>query len=541
MKNKWIAILIALFTLGACSDIFEAAPQDKISENDVWNNETLVRLYINACYSSAFEQGLFRNTQIGHATDELHSIKGSVYYYYITQGILTADNVGNLNNYMNNWEDAYATIRDINIFFSKIESVPMADSDKDEMKGEMTFIQAFLYSQLISRYGGVPLIKDLFELNDEYSIPRDSYDDCVAFIVEEIDKSIGWLPARQEGDKQGRVSADAARALKARVLLYAASPLNNPSNDMAKWQEAADAAQVLIGDYELHNDYQQLFLEHSGEVIFARYFTQAYEMELSKQVGRNGDNGWGSDSPTQNLVSNYEMSNGQFPYLPDGSVNTSSGFDPANPYENRDPRFNASILHDGSMWMGRETETFVGGMDSRTGPIASWNGSKTSYFLKKFVPEDIPPIGSTVYPTPPWIMFRYAEILLNYAEAKFMLGDEDEVRKYVNMVRARSGVDMPSITETGDDLKQRIRHERRIEFVFEGHRYFDVRRWKIANETETKDIIGVNIEKETDGAKTYSLKTLITRTWDDKFYLLPIPRVEIDRSLNSLEQNPGYN
>ena len=542
MKNKIIIIIIALFTFISCDDVFEVKPQDKISGEDVWNNETLIRLYMNACYTRAFEQGLFRTTQIGHATDELHSIKGSVYYYIIARGELTSDNVSTIHSYLNNWENSYALIRDINIFFQKIDSSPVSGETLNEMKGEMRFMRAFLYAQLVWRYGGVPIIEEVYELNDDYAVERNSYDECVTHIVDELNEAISSLPNQQMGENLGKASADAARALKSRVLLYAASPLNNPSNDLEKWKNASDAAEALIDTrYELFNDYRELFLAQNDEIIFAKYHTQASELDLSRQTGRNGDNGWGSDSPTQNLVNAYEMENGEMPFLEDGTVNPTSGYDPENPYQNRDPRFYASILFDGAVWMGRETETFVGGLDSRDGPIDSWNGSMTGYYLRKFVPEDIPPVGGTVYPTTPWIMFRYAEILLNYAEAQYMLGNEDIAREYLDKVRSRQSVGMPDVEESGEDLLVRIQHERRIELVFEGHRYFDVRRWKIANETETKDIVGTAIVKEADGTKTYSTKNLITRVWNDKLYLLPIPRVEIDRSLGSLEQNPGYN
>jgi hypothetical protein len=547
MKNKLFIIIMALFSLSSCSDIFDESPKNAISEAIVWEDEALIRAYMNSCYANAYTQGLFRTTQIGHATDELHSIKGSVYYNIITRGELTPDNVTTVHSYLNNWSDAYGLIREINQFFEKITDAPINESVKEEMTGEMKFMRAFLYAQLIWRYGGVPLITTVYSLDDDdYTTTRNSYDDCVDFIVTELDEAIGMLPDQQTDDNLGKASADAARALKSRVLLYAASPLNNPSNDQSKWEAASDAAKALINTrYSLNGDYQGTFLEQNSEIIFARYHTQSSELALSLQVGRNGDNGWGSDSPTQNLVNDYEMANGEMPLLEDGSVNPASGYDPSNPYTGRDPRFYASILYDGSVWMGRETETFLpGGKDSGEGAVASWNASQSGYYLKKFVPEDIPPTGGSEYPTTPWIMFRYAEILLNYAEAQFQLGNEDVARQYINEVRSRASVNMPDVPETisGDALKKRIRNERRIELVFEGHRYFDIRRWKIASETETKNILGVSITKSDDGTKTYNFKkNLITRTWDDRLYLLPIPREEIDRSLNSLEQNPGYN
>lgn len=541
MKNKLILLLLMAFTLNACDDVLDVTPNE-IKGADLWKEEALVRAYLSSTYARTFQQGLYRNTQIGHATDELHSIKGSVFYKIIQEGDLTPDNINNINEYLNNWQNAYEVIRDANVFLERIEEVPEINEDKEEMRGEMKFIRAFNYAQLIWRYGGVPIIENVFELDEDFAVERKSYDECVEYIVSELDEAIGLLPDQQTGGDLGKASADAARALKSRVLLYAASPLNNPSNDLQKWQRAADAAEEVIDTrYSLYGDYQDLFLDHNQEIIFARYFTQANTYELHFQVGRNGDRGWGSDSPTQNLVNDYEMTNGQSPFLNDSTINPASGYDPNDPYANRDPRFYASILYDGAMWMGRETETFDGGLDSGQGPIDNWNASKSRYYLKKFVPEAIPPQGSTVMPTSPWIVFRYAEILLNYAEAKYMLGEESTARTYLNLVRSRESVGMPDITASGDELWEKIINERRVELVFEGHRYFDVRRWEIADETESKNIGGVIIKKQEDGTKTYAPNLLITRKWDDRLYRLPIPRAEVDRSLNSLEQNPGYN
>ncbi len=543
MKTKIITLLVFIASLCSCDDVLDIAPLDKIADDKVWNDANLIRTFMNSCYNSAFEQQLFRTTQIGHATDELHSIKGSVNFKLVTQGVLTPDNITQVHPSLNCWSKMYGINRNINLFFSKIDAAPVEQSIKNEMIGEMKFIRAYVYSRLIWAYGGVPIIDFLFELGQEnYSVSRNTYDQCVEFIVDELDEAISLLPDNQTGINLGKASADAARALKSRVLLYAASPLNNPSNSTEKWQAASDAAEALLtSGYALHPDYHGLFLSPNNEIIFARYQSQANRSELSLQVGRNGDHGWGSDSPTQNLVNDYEMTNGEKPYLTDGTVNPASGFDPQNPYVNRDPRFYATILYDGAVWMNRETETYLGGDDSRTGPIDNWNGTMSGYYTKKFVPENIPPTGGTLYPTSPWIVFRYAEILLNYAEAQFMLGHEDVARDYLNEVRAREGVDMPEIEDAGDDLFNRIVNERRIELALEGHRFYDVRRWKIAPQTESKPIMGISITLDgADKSFDYAVNQLITRTWSDKFYLMPIPRVEIDRSLNGLVQNPDY-
>ncbi|HEX7467796.1 MAG TPA: RagB/SusD family nutrient uptake outer membrane protein [Methanobacterium sp.] len=485
-------------------------------------------------------------------TDEAYNIQNGS-SEMVQRGELTADNVGTvsdlgsdeswLNPNTNNmnmfdyWKDAYSGIRNINIYFSKIDAAIIDESIKKQMNGEMKFIRAFIYANLIWRYGGVPIITDIFELNGDYTVSRNSYDECVTYICSELDDAIADLPAQQSLDQMGRASGNAAKALKSRVLLYAASPLNNPSNDLNKWKDAADAAEALLNKvYTLNDDYQHIFLEDNNEIIFARYFTLSNFHYTALYNGRNGSHGWGSNCPVQNLVDDYEMAaTGKLPSDP------SSGYDPNNPYVGRDPRFYASILYDGAVWAGRETETFDGGLDSRKSNIEAWNATLTGYYLKKFIQEDVPPVyGSTFNATNPYVFFRYGEILLNYAEAKFELGDEQTARTYVNMIRSRNGVDMPPITDAGDALRQRIYHERRIELAFEGQRFFDVRRWKIAPITANKPLIAMQIFKQNDGSKTYEPINLMNTGFQNKDYLLPIPFAEINRSKGGLIQNPGY-
>ncbi|MDB5152039.1 MAG: RagB/SusD family nutrient uptake outer membrane protein, partial [Mucilaginibacter sp.] len=198
------------------------------------------------------------------------------------------------------------------------------------------------------------------------------------------------------------------------------------------------------------------------------------------------------------------------------------------------------ILHDGSVWQGRVTETYDGGLDSQGSSIQAWNASLTSYAYKKGVVESIPPSGSTLKPTNPWIFFRYGEVLLNYAEAEFELGNEAIARQYINMVRARPSVNMPPVTDAGDALRARIQNERRVELAFEELRFFDVRRWKIADVTENIPILRMHITKQTNGSKVYQIQTLEARSFLPQHYLMPIPRSEVAKSSGSLKQNSGY-
>ena len=539
--KKIIYILVAILALNSC-DVLDMKPLDKVSDADVWEDSALIELYVNASYNSIYHE--FGQDMLSDASDETYCIHNWGNMWVVQKGEMTSDNVTGISVKVNYWSKAYGNIRTINVFFDRIDDAPVETDLKNRMKGEMKFIRAWIYANLIWRYGDVPLITDLFELNQDYKVKRDSYSDCVDFITKELDEAITLLPAKSSSETLGRATGDACKALKARVLLYAASEQNNPSHSKEKWEAAAEATKaVLDAGYILGNDYQSVFLEDNAEIIFARYFTQANSTDFMLWNGRNGSNGFTGENPTQNLVNAYEMTNGELPYLNEVlplKINPASGYDESNPYVGRDPRLDASILHDGSMWAGRETETWHGGLDSPESSIGSWNASKTAYAFKKFMVESIPPAGSSVKPESPWIFFRLAEFYLNYAEIMYELGNEEQAREYVNKVRARQSVNMPPVTASGDKLRDKIRNERRVELAFEGHRFFDVRRWCIADETENRDLLAMNIQKQADGSKTYEVTMLLKRSFLEQHELVPIPRTEIDKSEGALVQNPGY-
>lgn len=539
--KKIIYILVAILALNSC-DVLDMKPLDKVSDADVWEDSALIELYVNASYNSINHE--FSQHMLSDASDETYCIHNWANFWVIQKGEMTSDNVTGISEKINYWKSAYSNIRTINVFFDRIDDASVETDLKNRMKGEMKFIRAWIYANLIWRYGDVPLITDLFELNQDYKVKRDSYSDCVDFITKELDEAMTWLPAKSSSETLGRATGDACKALKARVLLYAASEQNNPSHSKEKWEAAAEATKaVLDAGYSLGNDYQSVFLEDNDEIIFARYFTQANSTDFMLFNGRNGSNGWTGENPTQNLVNAYEMTNGELPYLNEElplKINPASGYDESNPYAGRDPRLDASILHDGSMWAGRETETWHGGLDSPESSIGSWNTSKTAYAFKKFMVESIPPSGSSVKPENPWIFFRLAEFYLNYAEIMYELGNEEQAREYVNKVRARQSVNMPPVTASGEKLRDKIRNERRVELAFEGHRFFDVRRWCIADETENRDLLAMNIQKQADGTKTYEVTMLLKRSFLEQHKLVPIPRTEIDKSEGALVQNPGY-
>jgi len=543
-KIEYLIVLIASVIFTCCNDILDIEPKDRIT--GIWTNEALVESYVNGMYNSL--QHGFCETLWGSLTDELHDVHSNGGARIIQRGELTSDNISTLSTTtttpsFNKWGYAYKRIRDINEFFQQIESSTFNDAIKDRLKGEMKFIRAYLYAELLWRYGDVPLITQVFTLDDDYTtVTREGYDKVVDFIVNELDEAAVLLSHSDIG--KGRATVDATLALKSRVLLYAASPLNNPSNDLEKWEKAAAAAEALIGkEYTLYPDYKNLFLEDNNEIIFGRYFTQSINHNINGLSGTNSLYGGGHNHPTENMVMDYEMINGELPYSIDASnniiVNPGSGYDPENPYTNRDPRFYASILYDGCIFQDHEIETFDGGIDSPLSSVLSWNATMTGYYLYKFIdPSKSVNLRTDDKSTNPWIFFRYGEILLNYAEAKFELGDEDAARESINQLRAR--VNMPPVSSSGNDLRDKIRHERRIELAFEGHRFFDVRRWKILEEVSSMQILGMQIRKAANGEKSYEIKTVAPVEYYEQHLRLPIPRTEIDKSGGALIQNSGY-
>lgn len=549
--NKFFLMVglgLSLNIMTSCDRNFlETKPMDRFSEEAVWEDPALINTFINQVYRS-IPSGLrysFYNLSI--ISDELNG-RNNVWAWGVLAGNLTPDNLSHANLWSINVtpnRSYWKTINYTNQFFLNIDrprSSAFDDNLKNRMIGEMKAIRAFSYLNLISLYGGVPLITKPFTLNDDFNVKRNSYAEVMSFILSEIEEAIALLPATYSAAEQGRLTKGAAMAIKSRAALYRASPLNNPENDPEKWKFAADAAKAVIdlGIYNLFQDYRTMFLEenaYNSEMIWQRPYNQLQNAEavyVELSLYPNGYNGFAQIHPVQNLVDDYETTNGLLP-------KSDPTYDPQQPYVNRDPRFYASILYDGAKFQHREVETFLpGGLDSNEGPVSGWNASETGYYQLKYANEKIVNPSSLNMSRTPWTWFRYAEILLNYAEANYFLGNEDVARQYLNMVRKRPSVNMPDVKESGDALFTRLVNERRIELVFEEHRWFDVRRLKIAPEVMSEDITRMKITKQADGKKFYEVLFWKEANFNpERDYLLPIPQDEIDKNA-LLEQNPGY-
>jgi len=345
----------------------------------------------------------------------------------------------------------------------------------------------------------------------------------------------------------GRATKAAALAVKARALLYFASPLNNATNALSRWQAAATAAKAVMafgpppgsGEYGLHPDYYRLFLDKPGnkEIIFSRKFqnpsinpSDGARNKWYMSVPGVNDGAWGGFSPTQNLVDAYEMKNGK------PISDPTSGYNAQSPYTDRDSRLDKSILHQGSVYKaGIIIETFRGGNTNNTNRLDS---SKTGYGLLKMV--DTAKYGAAGDADNDWIFIRYAEVLLNYAEAQNeAVGPDATVYDAINQVRARSGQPAVPAGLTAVAMRSRIQNERRVELSFEEHRFFDVRRWKLGSTYFKDPVRKVQITREANGTLTYSYPKWEDRDYKEHQNLLPLPQSEVDKN-KTLVQNPGY-
>jgi len=546
-----------MISVTGCKDqVLNKKPTQSFTEQDIWNDIDLVKKFVWNNYNALGGWGI--NASGG--LDLPASVTDNAYILFdygawaTNTGNLSPDNMGTWGN---RWQDDYSYIRNTNIFFNRIDEVEGNDAVKKRLKGEMKFIRAWCYADLVNLFGGVPVIEKPFELNDDFKVKRKSYQESVNWIVKELDAAKDMVPKTVSSNEWGRVTKGAVLALKSRVLLIAASKLHDPGTEpsgslydydkSSKWQDASDAAKAVIdlNQYSLVDvtnwkEYQQMFLHNNSEIIFAKPHHPQYRQRYSNidNVNTpNGYHGWSGNCPIQNLVDDFQMKDGK-------SIDESPMYNPSpdSVYENREMRFYADIVYQGATYRGRKTEFYLpGGQDSQDGP-EYWNYARTGYTMRKHMDESID--FKQVNPTTPKIFFRLAEIYLNYAEAQFHLGNEGVAREYVNKIRNR--VKLPDISSSGADLLNDIRHERRIELCFEGyHRFNDLRRWMIAEDRLNIDAKGIAWKKVDDQGKlslngdlTYEFITAQERNFKKRMYYLPIPRSEIEKT--DLKQNWGY-
>ncbi|WP_339785761.1 RagB/SusD family nutrient uptake outer membrane protein [uncultured Imperialibacter sp.] len=619
---KRITITIWVFAVGmmlpmACNtDFLNTEPLDKISSDLTWSDGPLAEAFVYNVYAS-LGYGGFEEQMLAAYTDEAMFTHAGRNINPFTEGAESPANLAWMSPTYE-WNNMYLAIRKANV---AIENLPIATFDNEDLKdrllGESYFLRAYYYHQLLRFYGGVPIIDRPYGLDEDYTIVRSSFAECVDFIISDLDQAATLLDGKPI--TPGRTSKIAAMALKARVLLYAASDLHDiptasasvsgltdlhgytSGDQTARWTAARAAAKAVMdagSGYKLdltapvspeEGRANYVALSYGGgsavadasaavELIFQRTQTPLYTVENNWPLGgihfgiNNGPNGyhnWAGNTPIQQLVDDYEMMDGS-------KFDWNNATHASAPYDDRDPRLYATVLYDGAGWKPRPSDVagidpvdqiqtgyyddgaggVINGVDTRESPIENWNGSRTHYYVRKFIDSDPAVIdnqsGAQVVP---WPFIRYTEMVLNYIEASIELGDEAEARNWLNKIRFRVG--MPAVTDAGDALRDRYRNERRVELAYEEHRYHDARRWLIAPTTLGRGIKDIQVEAKLKPGATphvpyrydpdvydYSYTPQDnteneTRTWVDKMYFRPISRGEMNRN-DKLVQNPGY-
>ncbi len=572
------------------ADFLETTPMDRIAETDVFRDPALTEANINGIYASV-QMSILKYMKAVFC-DEAQRRDNSAALNF-NKCLITQDVIPFWA--LEDWKKIYTNIRKCNV---TLEGLSKATFDgKDRMEGEVRFLRAYFYHQLVRLYGGVPLITKAYQLVDDFEAPRNTFQECIDFISSECDAASALLPLSYTGDDIGRATKGTALALKSRILLYAASDLYNTnvfpnfsnqeligytdksaSARTTRWEAARNAAKAVmdLGIYGLYKgtpapgedivqNYVETYLNKNNPIedIWNRFET-VKTMYNDRNLARiNGMNGWGgqaNNTPTGNHVDAYEMSDGT-------KFDWNNPAHKALPYDNRDPRFYATIHYEGQQWVPRPDYSkdidptgkiqlgyfekwdaaqnkmvVVPGIDSRNSPFEPWNSGQTLYLMRKFIdPAYYPPTG-TDWQEISWRYFRYAEILLNYAEACNALGQDADARNAINLVRAR--VNMPPVTESGIALRDRYRNERRIELCFEEHRFYDVRRWVIGPQgytTTYKANVTYKLQPDRTTATVPTIfhEVLEQRSWIAKAYFFPIMRDEMNKN-KKLIQNPDY-
>lgn len=529
---------LAAFGLQSCEDAFLDKEVDvTLDEDKIFSDVHYAPGFLFNAYNT-LQPGFSRydNAMLASGCDEAeNSFSGSMVQMFNSGGVNSTINPDDV------WDHYYAGIRKVNLFLEKLtttiaETNSIPEELRPRMRGEAIFLRAMFHFELVKRYGSIPYVDQVLTIETAETVPQLSFDEVVDRIVEDCDTAFVYLPEENTDADMGRVINASAMALKSRALLYAASPLSNPGNDIAKWERAAEAAKAL-----LDMKGPVVSLESRFEYVFENPFSREVLLATQPQNTNNFERlnfpvsygGQGLTNPTQEMVDAFDTKYG----VP---ITQDSRYDPKYPYEDRDDRFYSTILYNGANFKGRQVETYVGGKDGlQSAPTAT----KTGYYLKKFVDPSVDiDRGTTV--RKPWIIFRFAEAYLNYAEAmNEVYGPIDSVydavydlrkRNYILTSRARYPAGM-----TKGQMRERLKKERMVELAFEEHRFWDLRRWKDAENVLNRPVHGMRINfNAADTTYSYQRFEVEDRVFDAKFNWYPIPRKEVLKGY--ITQNPGW-
>ena len=589
MKKIFIYTMLGLFLsttiLTSCEDLFggflDKQPSNELTGKITFSNWSTTTEFHFDTYNF-LRHGALRagNSWMDAATDLAETS-------YSNAGTRVSFNIGNYYSgaahaeLKGTWELFYRGIRKCNMLLDTIDIVPKSidlsdekfEMDKLNYKSESRFLRAFFYWELFLRYGPLPIVNEVLDPNGDlltgYTTRPTIKEYVVDFIIPELQDCEAGLMDTETGRKSqnaGRISQPMARALYARIMLFMASNRFNEASGIT-WQQAAEAAKSFIDDYgQYYGLYtsgsnpverytnailRNTYSEDNNEVIFWRNDGRV-GWDAIRQDTPVGEGGNGGMCPSQNLIDMYDLSDGSSPFTEydetgapvyDGinmpSVKAGSIYNDNQPCENRDTRLNASILYQGVQWGNGIIDVVKGQRDN---PNGNANATPTGYYMRKYIPESILSTNHSGTSYRNWIILRYGEILLNYAEAlNEGGGSREDVLNAIQPLRDRAGLTSKLIDRTDLNTKEEIRNflrkERTVELAFEDHRAWDVRRWNVAEKALARPIYGVEVTKEGENT-IFTRKVAQERVFTPKMYLYPIPENEVWKT--NIENNPGW-
>lgn len=535
IRNILLFILVTSSFIG-CDSYLDTTPKDSISDKLVWQSEKNIRLYTNTFYGFIDRYGQFGADQFaGNMTEGLtETLKYGSYVPGSKAGdsnmyLFTPEMMSISGNLLGTWRKTYDRIVRVNKFLDGLGQFSSLADDKNRLfEGEVRFFRAFLYFQLAKRHGGVILYRDM---NLQKDINRSSEEETWDLIAEDLDFAASVLPEAWGAEGRGRITKGAAYAFKSRAMLYA-----------KRWEEAKEAADKVfgLGLYTLTAQYAEAWKGNNSESILqSEYAAKGPNHRFDRFYVPYGEveNEGGSGTPTQEMVESYESKDG-------GQINwdawhKTDGTIEVPPYADLEPRFQATVIYPGSLWKGKVMDNAVEGENGRYMGYREDTYAKgrttTGYYLRKLMDENLVDLLN-YESTQTWVEIRLAEVYLNRAEALYNLGKNGQALEDLNKLRER--VELPNLVGlSGENLFEAIRQERKIELAYEGHLYWDMRRWKLAhiayNGYRTH---GLKVEK-TGETVTYKYVDcdLQDRKFLEKTYVLPIPYSELSNN-SKIEQ-----
>lgn len=542
--KKYLSIIAAALLMGSfssCSDFLDRYPLEELSDESFWKTEKDAEMAVSNLYNVL---PTWDTDEAINSDDAVHGIKWAAGNQ--SKGVYDPSDYG--------WSGEYGYIRQANLILEKIQEMDLSEDAYKKLEGQARFFRAYTYFTLIRSFGAVPYIDKPLELTDVENITRTPKDEVYAKVMEDFDIAIANLPVQWDETNSGRITKGAAMAMKARAALY----YNNWETAMTEAKNVMDLGQYELYDKDNTGRYKELFWEVADgcdEFILSVQFNAPTRTHYLIGWECFPTLGWGGLNPTQSLVDAFEDINGA-PITSEASV-----YDPTNPFANRDPRLEVNVLHDGETMYGVTIKVAPLSSSGNTGIGQHGDATATGYYQQKWLDPSIDPQSTGWDMGKDWVVIRYAEVLLTYAEAKNELSPLDpSAFDAVNQVRRRVGMPdlqntdptKPTYCGTQDDLRKRIWNEWRVEFALEGgKRQWDIRRWGIAKDVLNAPFEGLrytlvddpNAPKGDNGKKCIlyvgePLK-LAGSHYEDHNYLLPIPQTEIDLNPKQ-EQNPGY-